>query len=109
MIARGMKPQVIYNPFAITNYHNQNAIIRLLKPYLLLVMLTIKVSLLFRFATSRIVPSTISLTFFPSSSLANKMLRILLFLYSFKSLYTLGVNQGFSQCEDGSICDIGLG
>jgi hypothetical protein len=40
-----MKPQVIHNPSAIANYHNQNAIIHLLASYLLFVMLTIKVSL----------------------------------------------------------------
>jgi hypothetical protein len=45
MIAGRMKPQVIYNPFAIANYHNQNTIIHLLKPYFLPVMLTVKVSL----------------------------------------------------------------
>jgi len=65
MIACRMKPQVIYNPFAIANYHNhQNAIIH---------------------------QKALTENRFILCVLALLMLRILLFLYSFKSLYTFWV------------------
>ena len=76
---------------------------------------------LFRFATSRTVPSTIGFTFFSkqqfnkqnakNSSVSvffQKPIHFLGFCFSEEMVrLDIGVNQGFSQCEDGSVCDRG--